>query len=34
MTLRVREATARDWPAIWPIVREVVRAADTFTYDE
>jgi L-amino acid N-acyltransferase YncA len=29
----IREATACDWPAIWPIVREVVVAADTFTYD-
>lgn len=29
----VREATAEDWPDIWPIVREVVRAADTFAYD-
>jgi L-amino acid N-acyltransferase YncA len=33
MTPRIREATAHDWPAIWPIVREVVVAADTFTYD-
>src|SRR5690349_7814142 len=24
---------SHDWPQIWPIVREVVRAADTFTYD-
>ncbi|MFD6138223.1 GNAT family N-acetyltransferase [Promicromonospora sp. NPDC060271] len=29
----VREATAEDWPDVWPIVREVVRAADTFAYD-
>jgi L-amino acid N-acyltransferase YncA len=29
----VREATAEDWPDLWPIVREVVRAADTFSYD-
>ncbi|MFC4627869.1 GNAT family N-acetyltransferase [Promicromonospora alba] len=29
----VREATAEDWPDIWPIVREVVRAGDTFAYD-
>jgi L-amino acid N-acyltransferase YncA len=33
MTPRIRTAAARDWPAIWPIVREVVVAADTFTYD-
>jgi GNAT superfamily N-acetyltransferase len=33
MTVRVVDATQEDWPAIWPIVREVVRAADTFTYD-
>src|SRR5262245_60734264 len=33
MMARIRGATARDWPAIWPIVREVVVAADTFTYD-
>jgi L-amino acid N-acyltransferase YncA len=29
----VRDARAEDWPEIWPIVREVVRAADTFSYD-
>lgn len=29
----IREAVAEDWPAIWPIVEEVVRAADTFAYD-
>ena len=33
MRSRIREATSSDWPAIWPIVRDVVRAADTFTYD-
>jgi len=33
MPSRIREASASDWPAIWPIVRDVVRAADTFTYD-
>jgi len=33
MTPRVRDATAGDWRAIWTIVREVVVAADTFTYD-
>lgn len=30
----IREATAQDWPAIWPFVREIVRAGDTFPYDE
>lgn len=34
MTQRVRDAGPGDWPAIWPIVREVVVAADTFTYDQ
>jgi L-amino acid N-acyltransferase YncA len=29
----VREARAEDWPGIWPIVEEVVRAADTFAYE-
>jgi L-amino acid N-acyltransferase YncA len=31
--VQIREATAEDWPAIWPIVREVVRAGETYTYD-
>lgn len=33
MTARVRAAIPGDWPAIWPIVREVVVAGDTFAYD-
>jgi L-amino acid N-acyltransferase YncA len=33
MTPSIRDATPDDWPAIWPIVRAVVVAADTFTYD-
>jgi GNAT superfamily N-acetyltransferase len=33
MALRIREASPADWPAIWPVVREVVVAADTFPYD-
>ena len=33
MTPRIRDATPGDWSAIWPIVREVVVAADTFPYD-
>jgi GNAT superfamily N-acetyltransferase len=33
MAPRIRNATQDDWPAIWPIVRDVVVAADTFPYD-
>jgi L-amino acid N-acyltransferase YncA len=33
MTPLIRDATEADWPAIWPIVHEVVIAADTFAYD-
>jgi L-amino acid N-acyltransferase YncA len=29
----IRDATADDWPAIWPIYAQIVRAADTFSYD-
>jgi GNAT superfamily N-acetyltransferase len=31
--MRIRELVEADWPEVWPIVREVVRAADTFAYD-
>jgi L-amino acid N-acyltransferase YncA len=31
--VQIRDATAEDWPAIWPIVREVVRAGETYAYD-
>jgi GNAT superfamily N-acetyltransferase len=30
----VRDAEAEDWPAIWPFFRQIVRAGDTFPYDE
>ena len=33
MPLQIREFVEADWPEVWPIVREVVRAADTFAYD-
>src|SRR3954471_14770534 len=33
MTPKIRGAVVGDWPAIWTIVREVVVAADTFTYE-
>ncbi|GIE88050.1 GNAT family N-acetyltransferase [Actinoplanes regularis] len=29
----IRPIVATDWGRVWPIVREVVRAADTYTYD-
>jgi L-amino acid N-acyltransferase YncA len=29
----VRDATAADWPAIWPFFREIVRAGETIAYD-
>ncbi|MEU9984929.1 GNAT family N-acetyltransferase [Streptomyces sp. NPDC050856] len=28
----IREATAGDWPAIWPFFHRIVAAGDTFTY--
>ncbi|MET9482214.1 GNAT family N-acetyltransferase [Streptomyces sp. NPDC006638] len=28
----IREATAADWPAIWPFFQEIVAAGETFTY--
>jgi len=32
-SMRIREATDEDWPAIWPFLREIVRAGETFPYD-
>jgi GNAT superfamily N-acetyltransferase len=29
----IREASSGDWPLIWPFLREIVAAGDTFTYD-
>ncbi len=31
--IRIRELEPTDWSQVWLIVAEVVRAADTFTYD-
>ena len=31
--MEIREATAADWPEIWPIVRDIVSAGDTYTWD-
>ncbi|MCZ1009357.1 GNAT family N-acetyltransferase [Streptomyces lydicus] len=28
----IREATAGDWPAIWPFLRAIVAAGETYTY--
>src|SRR6188472_3275209 len=28
----IREATAEDWPAIWPFFHTIVAAGETFTY--
>src|ERR1700750_995991 len=29
----IREAKAEDWPAIWPILKEVGNAGETLTWD-
>ena len=29
----IRDFRDEDWSGVWPIVRDVVRAGDTFTYD-
>ena len=31
--MRIRAATAADWAAIWPFLREIVAAGETFTWD-
>ena len=31
--MEIRGATDADWPAIWPIFSDVVRAGDTYAYD-
>ncbi|WP_116996149.1 GNAT family N-acetyltransferase [Desertimonas flava] len=31
--MHVREFVDADWPAVWPIVRDVIRAEETFPYD-
>jgi len=31
--VQIRDFEDDDWSQVWPIVREVVRAGDTFTYD-
>ena len=31
--MKIREALASDWDAIWPIFHEVVKAGETYAYD-
>ena len=33
MTIRIREARADDWPAMWHVMQPVIAAADTFSWD-
>jgi L-amino acid N-acyltransferase YncA len=30
--MEIREATPEDWPAIWPIIRDVTSAGETFSW--
>ncbi|MGN9812524.1 N-acetyltransferase family protein [Micromonospora sp. BQ11] len=30
--MEIREATAADWPRIWPFLREIVAAGETYTW--
>lgn len=32
-TLSIRDASADDWPAIWPFFSEIVTAQETYAYD-
>lgn len=31
--MQIRDATAADWPAIWPFFQEIVDAGETYAYD-
>ncbi len=31
--VEIREFADHDWPQVWPVVRDIVRAGDTYTYD-
>ncbi|GAA0449507.1 N-acetyltransferase [Actinoplanes capillaceus] len=33
MTPEIRPFTGADWPAVWPVVQDVIRAQETFPYD-
>jgi GNAT superfamily N-acetyltransferase len=32
-TMLIRDATAADWPRIWPFLRRIVAAGDTFSWE-
>jgi L-amino acid N-acyltransferase YncA len=31
--MKIREATAADWPAIWPFFHQIITAGETYAYD-
>jgi L-amino acid N-acyltransferase YncA len=31
--VQIRDATGDDWPQIWPFLRDIVRAGETYAYD-
>ena len=33
MSVRIREATGEDWPAMWAFMRGIIRAGETFSWD-
>ena len=33
MGITIRDATPDDWDAIWPFMREIIAAGETYTYD-
>lgn len=33
ITVLIRDATADDWPRIWPFLRQIVRDGETYAYD-
>jgi len=31
--VQIRDATLDDWPSIWPFMRQIIAAGETYTYD-
>ncbi|MEP7090409.1 MAG: GNAT family N-acetyltransferase [Nocardioidaceae bacterium] len=31
--MEIRSATGADWPQVWPVFRDIVRAGETYAYD-